>query len=90
MRIWAKIFFENHMLRDTVVENTDPQLSRTAKVFAALNEVCYRFDLSVPIWLDTNIREFQRHAKTRFRPESFVDSVDFDFLEFQVLEEDPR
>ena len=40
------------------------------------------------IWLESNIREFKRHAKTRFRQDSFVDEVDFDFLEFQVIEED--
>ena len=54
----------------------------------ALDEMCYAFDLSKPIWLDSNVREFQRHAKTRFRQDSFVDEVDFDFLEFQVIEED--
>ena len=58
------------------------------KVLHALDEMCYAFDLSKPIWLDSNVREFQRHAKTRFRQDSFADEVDFDFLEFQVIEED--
>ena len=62
--------------------------TRTHKVLHALDEMCYAFDLSKPIWLDSNVREFQRHAKTRFRQDSFVDEVDFDFLEFQVIEED--
>ena len=46
------------------------------------------FDLSVPLWLDVNIADFKRTAKTRFRQDSFVDHIDFDFLEFQVIEED--
>ena len=78
-RVWGKIFKDNHMLADD---------SRTHKVFHALDEICYQFDLSKPIWLESNIREFKRHAKTRFRQDSFVDEVDFDFLEFQVIEED--
>ena len=88
MRIWAKIFLDNRMLRDTVIENNSTDMTRTKKVFSALDEVCLKFDLSVPIWLDTNISDFKRNARTRFRQDSFVDHIDFDFLEFQVIEED--
>lgn len=86
-RVWGKIFKDNRMLKDTTVCN-DGNDTRTHKVFQALDEICYAFDLSKPIWLDTNIREFQRHAKTRFFQDSFVDEIDFDFLEFHVIEED--
>ena len=86
-RMWGKIWKDNHLLRDIVIENNKED-TRTHKVFEALDEICYAFDLGKPIWLDSNVREFQRHAKTRFRQDSFVDEVDFDFLEFQVIEED--
>lgn len=86
-RLWAKIFRENRLLRDTVIcDGSDD--TRTHKVFRALEEVCYRFDLGKPIWLDANISDFKRHSKTRFRQDSFVEQVDFDFLEIQVIEED--
>ena len=75
------------MLKDLTVCD-DSQDTRTHKVLHALDEMCYAFDLSKPIWLDSNVREFQRHAKTRFRQDSFVDQIEFDFLEFQVIEED--
>ena len=88
MRIWAKTFENNHMIRDIVITNDDLTMTRTKKVFAALDEVCMAFDLSVPIWLDVNIADFKRTAKTRFRQDSFVDHIDFDFLEFHVIEED--
>ena len=88
MRIWAKTFENNHMIRDIVITNEDPTMTRTKKVFAALDEVCMAFDLSVPIWLDVNIADFKHTAKTRFRQDSFVDHIDFDFLEFHVIEED--
>ena len=86
-RVWGKLFKDNRMLKDLTVCD-DSQDTRTHKVKHALDEMCYAFDLSKPIWLDSNVREFQRHAKTRFRQDSFVDEVDFDFLEFQVIEED--
>lgn len=88
MRIWAKIFRDNRMLRDMVIENSEPDMTRTKKVFAALDEVCLKFDLSVPIWLDANIADFKRTAKTRFCQDSFVEHIDFDYLEFQIIEED--
>lgn len=86
-RLWAKIWKENHLLRDTVVVD-DRDDTRTHKVFRALDEVCLRFDLGKPIWLDSNIREFQRHAKTRFGQDSFIEQIPFDYLEFQIIEED--
>lgn len=87
MRIWAKLFENNHMLRDTVVEYNDND-TRTHKVFRALEEVCLRFDLGQPTWLDKNLNEFRRHAKTRFYQDNFIETVDFDYLEFHIIEED--
>lgn len=87
-RIWAKLFKDNHLLRDIVVCNDDNSLSRTKKVFACLEEVCYQFDLSKPIWLETNINDFKRHDKTRFYEDSFIEPISFDYLEFHVIEDD--
>lgn len=87
-RLWAKEFHSNRMLRDMVVENASPELTRTKKIFAALDEICYAFDLSKPIWLEHNISEFKRIDKTRFTSDNFIDAIDFDFLEIQVIEED--
>lgn len=87
-RLWAKIWKENHLIKDIVIENDDNTLNRTRKVFAAIDSVCYEFDLSKPLWLDSTIREFKEHDKARFSQDNFVDQIDFDFLEIQVIEED--
>ncbi|MCI9536750.1 MAG: hypothetical protein HFG35_00460 [Eubacterium sp.] len=87
-RLWAKEFRSNRMLRDMVVENASPDLNRTKKIFAAMDEICYEFDLSKPIWLEHNIAEFKRIDKTRFTSDNFIEAIDFDFLEIQVIEED--
>ena len=86
-RLWAKEFKDNRMIRDIVIED-DTSDTRTHKVFNSLDKVCYAFDLSKPIWLDTTIKEFKRHAKARFYQDNFVDSIDFDYLEIHVIEED--
>lgn len=86
MRIWFKEWKDNHMIRDLVVCREEDD-TRTHKIFGALEQACYEFDLSRPIWLDANINEFKRHAKTRFGSDNFVDAIEFDYLEMQVIEE---
>ena len=85
-RMWGKIFHENHMLKDTVI-CIDSDLNRTRKVYQALEEICYEFDLGKPIWLSSNINDFKRHAKTRFTKDSFIEQIDFDYLEIHIIEE---
>lgn len=87
-RMWAKIFKENRMVKDMVVCNDNPDLNRTKKVFQAIDEICYEFDLSHPSWLNATIEDFKRHDKTRFTKDNFMDDIDFDYLEIQVIEED--
>ena len=85
-RLWGKEFKDNRMFCDTVIcDETDD--TRTHKIFHALDKICYEFDLSKPIWLDSTINEFKRHAKARFYQDNFVDEIDFDYLEIQIIEE---
>ncbi len=87
MRIWAKMWLQNHLIKDTVIENYEAD-SRTHKIFGALEKVSTMWDLEKPIWLDSNVDEFKRHSKTRFTKDSFIEAVDFDYLEIEVIEED--
>ena len=85
-RLWGKIWKDNRMLKDTVICD-ETEDTRTHKIFHALDEICYEFDLSKPIWLDNNISDFKRHDKTRFYSDNFIDSIDFDYLEIHIIEE---
>lgn len=85
-RLWGKIWKENRLIKDTVIcdESDD---TRTHKIFHALDAICYKFDLSKPIWLDSNIKEFQKRDKTRFTQDNFVEGIEFDYLEIHIIEE---
>ena len=85
-RLWGKEFKDNHMIKDTTICD-DSDDTRTHKIFNALDEICYEFDLSKPIWLDSNIHDFQLHAKTRFGQDQFIEHIEFDYLEIQVIGE---
>ena len=85
-RLMGTIYKDTHIVKSTVIcDETDT--NRTKKVFHCLDAICYEFDLSKPIWLDTTIADFKRHAKARFYQDNFVDSIDFDYLEIEVIEE---
>ena len=86
--MWGKVFLDNHLLKDFVVENPSLDMTRTKKVFAALETIAHEFDLAVPIWLPSNISDFKRYAKTRFTQDSFIEAIDFDYLEIHIIEED--
>ena len=86
-RLWAKIIKDNHLLKDTVICD-DSEDTRTHKVFHAIEEACYEFDLGKPIWLDSTMSEFKRHDKARFTADNFIESIEFDYMEIQIIEED--
>lgn len=86
-RLWGKLFKDNHLLKDTVVCDGSPD-TRTHKIFRALDEICCEFDLGKPIWLDSTVAEFKKHRKARFTQDSFIEQIDFDYLEIHIIEED--
>lgn len=87
-RIWGKMIQNNKLLKDHVVCIEDYSMTRTAKVYRALDDICDEFDLAKPIWLKSNQEDFIRLAKTRFTQDNFIEHIEFDYLEFQVIEED--
>lgn len=86
-RLWVREFKDNRMLKDVCITD-DREDTRTHKVFRALEEACYQFDLGKPIWLDKTIAEFKRHSQARFYQDNFIETIDFDYLEIQIIEED--
>ncbi len=87
MRIWFKMMESNRLIKDSTIEDNTNE-TRTHKIFNAIDAVCYEFDLGKPIWLESTIDDFKRHAKARFTKDNFVEEIDFDYLEIEVIEED--
>lgn len=87
-RLWAKVFKNNRMLKDIVICNDSLEQSRTKKIFDAIDDICHDFDLAKPIWLDSTIADFKKHDKARFTQDNFMESIEFDYLEIHVIEED--
>lgn len=86
-RLWGKLIKNNHLLKDITITIDNENINRTKKVFNALDEICYEFDLGKPIWLDSTINDFKLHDKARFFSDNFIEEIEFDYLEIQVIEE---
>ena len=85
-RLWGKIIRDNHLIKDAVACRPDGD-TRTHRILSSLDEICTVFDLERPIWLDATISDFKKRDKTRFYQDSFIETIDFDYLEIQVIEE---
>ena len=86
-RLWVKIIKENRLLKETVIEDSSDK-TRTHKIFDGLEAACVQFDLGKPIWLDSTVSAFKRLSKARFTADNFIEPIDFDYMEIQLLEED--
>jgi len=86
-RLWGKMWKDRHLLKEYVYER-EVDDTRTHMIFQGLEKVCYEMDLEKPMWLDSNVKDFKEHSKARFNQDSFIESIDFDYLEIEILSED--
>ena len=87
-KLWAKVVKNNKTIDDIIIENDNSELNRTRKSFQGLEDACYEYNLAKPIWLDSNISSFKKHSRTRFTQDNFIETIDFDYLEIEVIEDD--
>jgi len=90
IRIWGKIMKHNKFLEEKVFETDNKSLTIYDKIQAALETFCYDFDLEKPMWFDRNTKELNRISKTYFRKDQFIDSIWFDYLEFEIIDDDKK
>jgi len=87
VRIWGKIMKNNKFLEEKVIEINDKSLHIYDKVQAALETLCHDFDLEKPMWFDKNTKELNQISKTSFREDQFIESIWFDYLEIEIIDD---
>lgn len=82
--LWLRTIKHQRMDRQHVEPCTrdDPQ--------TALEEACRKLDIARPIWLDKHTREWDEFGQTRFLPDDFLESVDFQRLEIEYIDPDAK
>lgn len=77
MRYWGKIKIEDAMKTDVTLEEKD--------FLSALSAICDRLDLSKPIICGKHHAEIASFRRTVFYADDFVESVEFDRLEIEII-----
>lgn len=87
-RLWGKIMKKNEIKKDHVFEIDNPTLSKEEKLKQGLEALAYEFDIQIPMWLSDNEKDFGTLSKSRFYDNHFIETIDFDYFEIEVIEED--
>jgi hypothetical protein len=77
LKIWGKIMNDNRMVMDEVAMSEDHD-SYQENLKACISELCYKFDISTPYWLKSNINEYNKRHKTSFDENNFIEEIYFD------------
>ena len=87
-RIWGKLMKNNRFLKDMVVEIDNPSLTREERIDDALDQFTLAFDIQKPMWFDKNTKDMKQFSRTHFYADQFIESITFDYLEIEIIEED--
>lgn len=78
-RLWVRLMKRHRVERDALIECEHDRAEE------ALRDLLPTLDLSQPMWLPRHRQDWEEYSLTRFRPEHFVDSVDFDYMEVSFI-----
>lgn len=77
MRVWGKLKIEDRIVQDVTMNADD--------FTDALTSVCDHFDLTKPIVTGKHEAEIRNFYRTIFYPDDFIESVDFDTFEIEII-----
>ena len=77
--LWVRMIKSHRIIKQSTVPcfRDDPM--------EALQEALKELDLSRPLWLAKNQREWDEFGQTRFTKEHFVETISFDQLEIEYI-----
>ena len=83
-RLWIRLIRHHRIARQQTVD------CPWGGQHEALREACHELDVPAPIWLNKNENEFEQFRRTAFTADSFVESVSFDRMEVEFLDDDKK
>ncbi len=82
LKIWAKVIFEEKIVKDIVYERAEE--FDVDNFFEYLSEICHLLDLQTPVLLAKHVYYFVAFKNASFIKEDFTEEIAFDSL---VLED---
>jgi hypothetical protein len=89
-RLWGKIMKDTIFVTDYVFELHQPNLTRKEKLNAGLDFLSLHFDIQKPMWFPDNEKDFNQFRKTRFHQDHFIETIEFDYFEVEIIEDDKK
>ena len=81
MKVWGSVHKNSRITKRAVAASDNSDLSEA--LMECLEKIYKELDLSEPVWVTQHAKELNRYKRTVFRPNDFLESVDFDFLEIE-------
>ncbi len=87
MKIWAKVLQDHRIMRETVREFSSARPSDMEGWSVPIHELCQDLDLCRPVLLRKHVNDLLRFSRVVFKPADFMENVDFDGFEIEILPE---
>lgn len=87
MKVWAKVLTDHRIMNETVREFSSARPSDMEGWSVLLHELCQDLDLCRPVILKKHVNDLKQFSRVVFKPADFIESVDFDEFEIEVIPE---
>lgn len=87
MRIWAKVLQDHRIISEAVREFSSARPSDLVGWSPILHALCQDLDLCRPVILRKHVHDLKQFSRVVFKPADFIETVDFDEFEIEVLSE---
>lgn len=77
-RIWAKVYSEDHIVKQLTYEREEP--FAYAQFFRYLADICDALDIPTPLLVKTHIFNYAKFNHVVFKSADFMEGVPFDKL----------
>jgi len=87
MKVWAKVLTEHRIMNETVREFSSARPSDLEGWSVLLHVLCQDLDLARPVLLNKHMSDLARFSRVVFKRADFIEAVDFDAFEIEILPE---
>ena len=86
LKFWLKIYKDNKLINDSVCDLTE-KLPGEKMLNEGLKNCCYELDIPNPMIMKKHINDIKMYSLTRFLPDDFPETVEFDKVEINIFDD---
>ncbi len=88
LTLWGKLIKNGKTLRSDTCSSAKDDLS--SAILECLEYFAKAFDIEAPMWHSAHTKQLGLFHKATFKPDDFIDRVDFDRFEIQILDNEKK